>query len=803
MAMNIQRGKVGYKGVDNYSCFFGAVGDKVYYFIDPNGLKLYYETDNIEVSNFKLSNGNIVVTSLLNEAVDPQIKAVNVGLVNENGDVVVPLENRKIVKLKDDLLLVEKAVPSSQSVLDAVEMRNDPSAATQLVSTTATIKDQITAAMGGEVGQYLFNDMLSEASILDYDGNNLLNGEYYSFICMSGDGTKIALSKNVVSTIMMFDTTTKTFAPVAVENELDVTTTGADGAVVEDAMASADGVVDMPEVAAPVGEAEEGDMFDIAAPKEDNTMTLPSADELNAFTVAEDGEELVKTDDVVDINAGVAPVVEAPVDGVEPVAADVPIEDGGAPTGEEVHQDEEVMPITDEIVPVGEDIVPIGEEGLTNEGEPVATNAPVEAGEVPVDPPVAADEVVDPEAIVPIAEELLNDGLVPTEGAVPEDVPAVDDGLASDNTPVETPAVDEPAPENIPAGDEPDPGSIEPPVEDAPAVDDGLPSEDVPTDGSLGDVPAEKPTDDIAHTSVDGEFSIPMVEADDADKTLGENSQPDGMAESVTDEVVPEGLPVGEAPTDDAIATEPPLEEKGEEILAIGTEPPVEEFSENLFEVNPEDNPVQDEGLDTDSPVTELEQAMSGPVAIDPSEVALKVDRDRNGILDREEDVPQMDLFKEQPAATSDLDLGDIPLGTRDVNNNQYIDSAAELMMPANRDLADPMTYSYGDIYPQYQTDNESEFMRNVAETLRSLINKDKQNRRIIAEDGRTISDLRGRLASSQRENEELRYVNDGLRNQIGDLRRQVQGSDEIRRLLNESQAVLQQDSTSYYRRAA
>ena len=46
----------------------------------------------------------------------------------------------------------------------------------------------------GNNGRYIFNDQFSEATIYDENGNNLLNGEYFSFIGISDD--KLYLSKN-------------------------------------------------------------------------------------------------------------------------------------------------------------------------------------------------------------------------------------------------------------------------------------------------------------------------------------------------------------------------------------------------------------------------------------------------------------------------------------------------------------------------------------------------------------------------------------------------------------------------------
>ena len=176
--MKIQKGLVKYKDRNDITCTYGVMDDlKQYYFIET------------------LSNGNIIASTELVEAVDPMIKSSHVGLIDSDGNVIVPFENRSIRMVNDDVIIVERAVPNTQSVLDALEMRSDPLAATRLVSTPALIKDKMNVMMGSE-GRYVFNDQFSEATICDISGNNLVNNEYYSFIGVSSD--KLYMSKNTV-----------------------------------------------------------------------------------------------------------------------------------------------------------------------------------------------------------------------------------------------------------------------------------------------------------------------------------------------------------------------------------------------------------------------------------------------------------------------------------------------------------------------------------------------------------------------------------------------------------------------------
>ena len=179
--MKIQKGIVKYKDRNDIVCCYGVTDDgKQYYFLDETGEK-------------KFHNGNRVASTALVEAIDPMVKASNIGMIDENGNEVIPFVNRMIKPVNDDILLVELANPISESVIEATRLKSDPLSATKLVSTPALIKDKLNAKMG-PTGRYLFNDQFSEATVCDINGNNLVNDEYFSFIGIS-DG-KLYFSKN-------------------------------------------------------------------------------------------------------------------------------------------------------------------------------------------------------------------------------------------------------------------------------------------------------------------------------------------------------------------------------------------------------------------------------------------------------------------------------------------------------------------------------------------------------------------------------------------------------------------------------
>ena len=207
--MQVQKGLVKYKDRSDILCTYGITDDgKQYYFLG-------------DTSDKKLSNGNRIASTLLVEAVDPMVKASNIGVIDENGNIVVPFENKSIRLINDSIIVVELAEPVSQSVKDAIEMRNDPLSATKLVSTPAAIKDKLYAQMGND-SRFVFNDQFSEATICDINGNNLVNNEYYSFIAVANN--KLYFSKNTIDSPI----TEYSLLPPEVQSDVTPTNDGTD-----------------------------------------------------------------------------------------------------------------------------------------------------------------------------------------------------------------------------------------------------------------------------------------------------------------------------------------------------------------------------------------------------------------------------------------------------------------------------------------------------------------------------------------------------------------------------------------------
>ena len=175
--IQIQRGQVKYKDRTDYYVEYADVSGKQYYFIN------------------KLANGSYIATTSLVEAIDFSVKPVSLGVINSDGLEVIPFENRSIKSVNDKYLLVEPSNLVSPSVIESAEAKSDPLSATRLVTTAATIKDNINTKTNGEA-RFIFNDQCSEATIYDYSGNNVLNNEYYSFIATTDDS--FYFSKNQV-----------------------------------------------------------------------------------------------------------------------------------------------------------------------------------------------------------------------------------------------------------------------------------------------------------------------------------------------------------------------------------------------------------------------------------------------------------------------------------------------------------------------------------------------------------------------------------------------------------------------------
>ena len=175
-------GRVRYKNRDDYHVFYTIVGEKAYYFFG-------------ESVNAQLKNGNRIATTDLKEAIDPMVEASHVGVLDESGREVINFEYRAIRNINDDILLTILANPKTQSVIEAESLRKDALAASDLLNRSNTIKKNISEKMSPE-GRFVFNNLFSEATVFDINGNNLVNGDTFSFI--AHDGNKLLFSKNTM-----------------------------------------------------------------------------------------------------------------------------------------------------------------------------------------------------------------------------------------------------------------------------------------------------------------------------------------------------------------------------------------------------------------------------------------------------------------------------------------------------------------------------------------------------------------------------------------------------------------------------
>lgn len=190
--MQIQKGLVKYKDRNDIVCTYGITEEgSQYYFLDVD----------------KLPNGNIIASTALVEAIDSSVVPSALGVIDVDGKIVVPFANKMIKPINDNILLVERAQPMTESVLENIKLRTDPLSATKLVTIPSNIKDKLNKKMGVD-GEFIFNDQFSEATICDMDGNNLVDNQYFSFIGM--DKNTLYFSTNILdSSVVSYSIPTK------------------------------------------------------------------------------------------------------------------------------------------------------------------------------------------------------------------------------------------------------------------------------------------------------------------------------------------------------------------------------------------------------------------------------------------------------------------------------------------------------------------------------------------------------------------------------------------------------------------
>ena len=219
--MQVQKGQVKYKDRTDIIRTYGVADNgKQYYFLDGE----------------KLGKGRIVASTALVEAIDPMVSASNIGVIDSDGNVIIPFEYKAIKPVADKAMIVENVNPVTPSVIEAAGLRKDPLAATRLVTTPATIKEKVNAKMGPG-GRFLFNDQFSEASVYDLDGKNLLDNKLYSFIGYNNGN--LYLANNTPNTDVLtysFDKNNDIDAVDTVEDTLDVKEMSVPTEVIDEAL---------------------------------------------------------------------------------------------------------------------------------------------------------------------------------------------------------------------------------------------------------------------------------------------------------------------------------------------------------------------------------------------------------------------------------------------------------------------------------------------------------------------------------------------------------------------------------------
>lgn len=298
MALEEKRNNVKYQGRDDY--------EVVYYDVPDTGKKYFF----LDGGKERLKNGNIIATTSLKVAINanrPE-ELAEIGVVDSEGHEVIPFTNRKIKVIDDNTLLVEPDKPVSENVIKAIEDRTQPQEATRLVSSANKIKENLNNKMNGN-GRFIFNDLFSEATIYDIDGNNLVNNEYYSFVGINdnemflikndpeSEVVTLPLDKEKVEEVVE---ATEELNTEEVADNLDVSEVKVDENVVEDAFNS--------EI------LEDTPTEEVVENNEDNAVIEDTNEEIETMEepVADVSEEVVEENNTEELNTTLDSMIEEP-----------------------------------------------------------------------------------------------------------------------------------------------------------------------------------------------------------------------------------------------------------------------------------------------------------------------------------------------------------------------------------------------------------------------------------------------------------------------------------------------------------
>ena len=638
--MKIQKGIVKYKDRNDIVCTYGITDDgKQYYFLGDTNDK-------------KFSNGNRVASTLLVEAIDPMVKASNIGIIDDDGNIVIPFENKSIRLVNDSIIVVEKAEPVSQSVKDAIEMRNDPLSATKLVSTPAAVKDKLYAQMGND-SRFVFNDQFSEATVCDINGNNLVNDEYYSFIAVANN--KLYFSKNtvdapIVEYSLLPPEVQSDVTPKNDGTDIDVSNINVESNVVENAMSDASDT-------------------SIAPPTEDLNVAKNLGGEITAIPEVPAIPDISETD-TSDIALPQVEEDEVVSNELESVAPVIP--------PEEVKEDEDILMDYDDSLSKIVDETAIEEE-KTNEVVP-----PVEE-DILMDYDDSLSKVVDETAI---KEEKTNE-VTPIAPPVEEDVLMnYDDSLSK--------VVDETAIEEEKTNE------VVPPVEEDVLMD---------YDESLSTV-SEETMDEVKYN--DGDNSNMLEEVPPVtDLSVGEAAQNDVVKDEM--KRIEDEMPNVELPntsTDDT-NSEVVKEEITDDISNNTSSDSIE--LENKAEENVTQESNITEEVKTDLPVTEEsdDEDPEGGEKITPT-VNEELDKDISAVVD-----------EISGDVKNEFDIDSL-LSTND-NDDLFTNTVKPDRIDTSLDDFDAFT-------SDYKASSSDSIMTDIAKSMTELMKQNREQRALLAE---------------------------------------------------------------------
>lgn len=364
---NIQfnRGKVSYNGQTDIFCDYAVVTEA-----DGNVTNYYFLNDR------KLDNGLFIASTVLKEAIDASVPASSLGVIDKDGNVIIPFENKEIKSVEDKYLLVVRSMPRSQSVIDAVSSSKDPSAAERMVNANASIKEKLNKQMNNQ-GVFLFHNLLGEATMYEMDSKgirNLFGGEYYSFIGMTQDD--FYCSTNVAESSVI---EVPRNAPIGFTNNEPV----------NEVIPTIPTSQVVPEEETPKEEVAPIDVSKVEVPKAVIDQALESASDLsdeqsNLDTVEVNSVPALENNvlDTAPVENEVSNVEVPPVENVVSNMEATPSENEVSETLSEVHPDSIIPPVASDVVDTPTDVVSVDEaikpeENMVEED----TVAPVSEGE--------------------------------------------------------------------------------------------------------------------------------------------------------------------------------------------------------------------------------------------------------------------------------------------------------------------------------------------------------------------------------------------------------------------------------------